>query len=99
MTPLQTIYVDFNNRIKPTTSRFYRVDLDELDGLELLDRVIATDHDELSFEATIVARRDDLGYGVVELAPARILPSVSVLETDGNTQLYTESGVRKLTSA
>ncbi len=69
MTGQRKIYVDFNNRIRPKASKgeFFRVGLDEITGLELLERVVATDHDELEFEVIVVARRNDLGYGIVQL--------------------------------
>lgn len=67
MTGQRTIYVDFNNRIRPKEGEFFKVDLEELDGLRLLARVRATDYDELEFDAVVVARRNDLGYGIVEL--------------------------------
>ncbi len=67
MTGQRTIYVDFNNRIRPKEGEFFKVDLEELDGLRLFERVRATDRDELEFEVVVVARRNDLGYGIVEL--------------------------------
>ncbi len=69
MTGLPTIYVDFNNRVRPlaTNGEFFRVGLDDIAGLDLHGRVIATDYDELEFEAIVVARRLDLGYGEIQI--------------------------------
>ena len=69
MSKLKKIYVDFNNRINPKLGEFYRVDVDELQGVDLLERVLATDYDELELEVVVVVLRRDLGFGVVEFAP------------------------------
>ncbi len=70
----RTIYVDFNNRIRPKEGEFFKVGLEELDGLRLCERVRATDYDELEFDVVVVARRNDLGYGIVELERTSAVP-------------------------
>lgn len=68
MSGLPKIYVDFNNRVNPKLGVFFKVDLEEIRELDLLDYAIATDLDELELEVVVVARHHDLEYGIVQLS-------------------------------
>jgi hypothetical protein len=78
---------------KASNGAFFRVALEEIAELQLLDQVVATDHDELEFEVIVVARRNDLGYGVVQLVrvPANVATNPSGGMESGYTKLEVDS--------